>query len=255
MCAPVRACARARARVCVCVCVRVRVCVCVCVRACVRACAGVWCICVCTFVLVGVHACVRSERCVRAWPLGRGFRLQAFSPIYCLSSQIHFYSPPPPPPPLSVPCSYSEFDVVSFLVQHLLGRAISQTFVSAIAEASLWLRCWQPRDDVATINALCPVGSYSSQSRQTAVQKKCSWSANFDMFKHNFSRAMRVSVLLQVWRARRPHRAGLRPSWRSTWTSSRCDAQRRVSIAMAPYMITREVKKWQAHVRGFPADS
>ena len=36
------------------------------------------------------------------------------------------YISTPPPPPLSVPCSYSEFDVVSFLVQHLLGQAISQ---------------------------------------------------------------------------------------------------------------------------------
>ena len=40
---------------------------------------------------------------------------------------------------------------------------------------------------MATINALCPVGNYSPQSRQTAVQKKCWWSANFDAFMHNFS--------------------------------------------------------------------
>ena len=40
---------------------------------------------------------------------------------------------------------------------------------------------------MATINALCPVGSYSSQSRQTAVQKKNARGAQTSiMFKHNF---------------------------------------------------------------------
>ena len=95
-------------------------------------------------------------------------------------------TPPPPPPPLSVPCSYSEFDVVSFLVQDLLGPAISQIFVSAFAEAFLWLRCWQPRDNAVTINALCPVGSYSSQSRQTPVQKNAHGAQTLILFKHNF---------------------------------------------------------------------
>ena len=40
---------------------------------------------------------------------------------------------------------------------------------------------------MATINALCSVGSYSSQSRQTAVQKNARGAQTSIMFKHNFS--------------------------------------------------------------------
>ena len=69
---------------------------------------------------------------------------------------------PPPPSRLSVPCCYSAFDAVSFLVQQLLRAAISQLFVSAFSRSI-------PLAKMLTIERRCGDHQRTLSSRQLFV--------------------------------------------------------------------------------------